>query len=323
MTNQEDVLVHLEGEQRRAVERVVRNERKSNDHAWKWRFYRRVSWSIVAERLRLRLQQAADAARMELPWEHLYVQLDARSRSVSMWFGQHPLPGIVDNDLEVGASMIVSQDPRGGVVVLFFPFESLNLQQSKPKIIWGYFDGPALLTEKTTRVMVRDFLRYGRATSGLMALSSADRRFVELLEERSRTIESKTALAGLHPWTTGTLVLGSLATLALFLTWLNTGDGNRWEPWTGIVALLTGWVAAGAQKVGKTRDDARARALIAEGAEKAERDRRLKEKQEIRERHKKVLPRTFPSVRYKVHLGHGSMRQHGDDSNSSGAPASS
>lgn len=279
MTNQEDALMHLEGEQREGVERVVRNERKSNDHAWKWRFYRRVSWSIVAEGLLRMLQQAADAARIELPWERLYVRLDARSRSVSMWFGQHPLPGIVDADLERGASMVVSQDPRGSVVVLFFPFESLNLQQSKPKVIWGYFDGPELLTEKMKLVMLRDFLRYGRATSGLMAPSSADRRFVETLEERSRAIESNTALVGLHPWATGTLVLGSLATLALFLIWLNTGDGNRWEPWTGIVALLTGWVAAGAQKLGKTRDDARARVLIAEGAEKAERDRRLKEKQ--------------------------------------------
>lgn len=227
-----------------------------------------------------------------------------------MWFGQHPLPGIVDNDREVGASVVVSQDPRGGVVVLFFPFESLSLQQIKPKITWGYFDGPEFLTEKTTRLMVRDFLRYARATSGLMALSSADQRSVELLEERSRAIESTTALGGLHPWTTGTLVLGSLATLALFLTWLNTGDGDTWEPWTGIVALLTGWFAAGAQKLGKTREEARARALIAEYAEKAERDRRLKEKQEMLERREKTSLRTFSSFSYKVHLYHCPIGQH-------------
>lgn len=221
-----------------------------------------------------------------------------------MWFGQHPLPGVINDDLEIGASMVVSQDPRGGVAVLFFPFESLNMQQSKPKVTWGYFDGPELLTENTMRMMVRDFLRYGRATSGLMAVSLADRLVLERLEERSRGLESKTALTGLHPWATGALVLGSLATLVLFLTWLNTGDGNKWEPWTGIVALLTGWVAAGAQMLGRTRDDARARVLAAEDAEKAERDRRLKEKRAMRERRSEEDgARPFPRVSYKVQIG--------------------
>lgn len=288
MTEQSDLRIQHEDDQRRALARVVKSQRKPNDHAWKWRFYRRVSWGIVAEKLRRRLQQAADEARIELPWEHLYVHPDAKSRSVSMRFGQHPLPGIIEDDLEVGASMVISQDSRGGVVILLFPFESLNLQQSKPKVIWGYFDGPELLTEQMTRTIVRDFLRYGCATSGLMSLSLADRLFVEILEERSRALESKTALAGLHPWAMAILVLGSVATLALLVTWFQTKKGDTWEPLTGIVALLTGWVAAGAQKLGKARDEARGRALAAENVEKAERDRRLKEKRELRKRRKHV-----------------------------------
>lgn len=281
MASQEDARTHHEADERRRMQQVVRDERKRTDHAYKWRFYRRVSWYIVAERLCRRFQQAADEARIELPWEHLYVQHDAQSRSVSMWFGQHPLPGVVNGDLEIGASMVVSQDLRGGVAVLFFPCESLNLQQNKPKVIWGYFDGPELLTESSTRKMVRDFMRYGRATSGLMALSSADRLVLEMLEERSLGLESKTTLAGLHTWATGALVLGSLATFALFLTWLNTSDGNKWEPLAGIVALLTGWVAAGAQKLGRARDIGRARALAAEDAEKAERARRLDQRRAL------------------------------------------
>lgn len=277
MTSQKDELMHREDDERENVERIVRSERGPTDYALKWRCYRLVSWSIVAEGLERMLQLAADAARRELPWENLYVKLDLESRCLRMWFGKHPLPGIIKDDIEVGASMVVAQDPRGGVVVLFFPFESQNMQQSKPKVIWGYFDGPQQLTERTKLLMLRDFLRYGRATSGRMASSPADRRFVESLEERSRAIESKTAMVGLHPWATIALVLGSLATLALFMTWLNTGDGNTWEPWTGMVALLTGWVAVGAQKLGKTGDESRARALAFEGAEKAERDRKLKE----------------------------------------------
>ena len=44
-------------------------------------------------------------------------------------------------------------------------------------------------------------------------------------------------------------------------------------------------IAAAAQKLGKSHDDARARALELEAAEKGERDRRLKEKREmVRER---------------------------------------
>lgn len=303
MRNQENVLVQFEGEQRRRVERVVSNERESSDRARKRCFYRRVSWPIVAEGLLRMFRLAADAANKEPFWEQLYVRLDVGSRSVSMWFGKHPIAGIVDDDIEVGASMVVSQDPRGGVVVLFFPCESLNMQQVKPKVIWGYLDGPEQLTEKTKHLMQRDFLRYGRATSGLMAPNAADRRFVELLEERSRAIESNTALVGLHPWAIGTLILGSLATLALFLTWLKAGDGDFWEPLTGLVALMTGWVAVGAQNLGKKRDGSRAKALTAEDAEKAERDRRLKERQSANR--KKAVPCTFPSIKYKIHLGTG------------------
>ena len=47
-----------------------------------------------------------------------------------MWFGHHPLPGVINDDLEIGASMVVSQDPRGGLAVLFFPFESLNVKNN-------------------------------------------------------------------------------------------------------------------------------------------------------------------------------------------------
>lgn len=124
-----------EEDQLKAVTSLVQQHQLPNDRAWKRRFHRRVSWSIVADKLHRRFEHAAEEARKKLPWERLYVEALNRSRRVAMYFGQHPLPGFIEEDVEVGASMAVSQDPRGGVAMLFFPFESLNLQQSKPKVL--------------------------------------------------------------------------------------------------------------------------------------------------------------------------------------------
>lgn len=310
MTAHEDALKDDEAKERARVANVVRGEWHASERALRKRFYRRASWPIVADKLRRRLQHAAEVARSEHPWEHLYVRTDDPSRSVSIWFGKHPLPGVAEEDIEVGASMVISQDSRGGIAVLLFPFESLNLRQRKPKLIWGYFDGPECICEKTILGMVRDFLRYGRATSGLMAASGQDRRTLERLEERSRGFESKTALAGLHPWAFGALVLGSLATLALFIAWLTAGDGDKFEPWTGIVALLTGWTSVWVQRLGRSRDEARARVIAAEDAERAERDRRLESKREMQKDRKRDEPRPPLLLSYKLTIGqHGQVRQ--------------
>jgi hypothetical protein len=242
--------------------------------AIKARYYRRVSWEILADRLQRRFERAAGEAKGAMPWERLYVLQDDASRSVRLFFGNHPVPGIIKDDIESGASLVVSQESRGGVAVLFFPFESNNIRMNKPKLIWAVYDGPQQIHERAIRRMLRDFLAYGRATSALMWPNRADRKRIERLEHRSRVFEGGVELTGLHWAAVATLAMGSITTGALIVVWIITAKGD-WEPWVGLVALVTGWVAAWVQRSQQARDRMMSKAMEIEKIEKDERDRRL------------------------------------------------
>ncbi|WP_157634451.1 hypothetical protein [Variovorax sp. Root318D1] len=266
-----------ERSQVRGIERVLRRQVLATDWAWNWRFYRRVSWAIVADKLEERFRCAAIEAAATMPWEQLYVHRAHSARGVSLFYGVHDLQGIVEHDKEVGASLVVSQDSRGGVIVLFFPFESFNLRLSKPKVIWRALAGPADLSDAVIRSMLRDFIVYSRASSGLMAPMWRDRRRVAILEDRSRRLEGGYARTGVRGTAVAALVVGSLATVSLLGAWIAT-EKAAFEPIAGLVALGTGWIAALVQKLGGAMDRAMSKALEIEAIEREERDRRLEQK---------------------------------------------
>jgi len=257
-----------------AINQLVQSQQLPINRAIRLRIFRRVSWSITADKLQRRFERAAREARHATPWEHLHVSRDDASRSVHLFFGNHPISGIVNNDIEVGASLVISQDALGGVGVLFFPFESLNVRQSKPKLIWGYYDEPQQIYESEIRRMLKDFFIYSRATSALMGVMRCDQKHVEKLEHRSRMFEGGANVKGLHRLAVAILVVGSITTAAVLVAWIVT-EKSSLEPWAGLVALTTGWIAAWVQRSRVALDRQLSKAMDIEKIEGDERDRRM------------------------------------------------
>lgn len=274
-TNALEPAADCEAKHDAAIEGLVQAYGKRSKQALAlWR-HRRVSWSITADRLQRRLECAARAARTAAPWEHLYVMRDDASRSLRLFYGIHPVPGIVEGDLEMGASIVISQSTQGEVAVLFFPFESSNVRQKKVKLIWSHYDGPQQINDFEIRRMLVDFLGYSIATSAIMGSTPRERKLLDRLEYRSRILEGGAERAGLHWPAVATLVIGSIATAALLVAWILTGKAEI-EPWVGLVALGTGWIAAWVQRSQDTFDRQLTSAMEVERIEKSERDRRSK-----------------------------------------------
>jgi hypothetical protein len=242
-------------------------------------FFRRVSWDITADGLQRHFASAAGAAKEARWWENIYVERDDSHRSIRLFFGTHPMPGIHPNDVETGASLTVSQASTANVVVFFFPFESENVRRSKPRLIWGQFDGPQDIHAAATRKMVRDFLVYARVSSGLMAPSWLDRQRIALLEHRSRSLEGGTFALGLQYAAVVSLLIGSaLSATLLALWWIHPDDGKWLEPAVGLVTLMTGWTVLLVQRTRHAVE----KALTREQMDRQEADRRRQLRREKR-----------------------------------------
>jgi hypothetical protein len=152
------------------------------------------------------------------------------------------------------------------VIVLLYPFETSAVRRIKSRVIWSILNGPEALTEGLLLKAIDDFLTYSRVSSVLFKSSRREVSQVSRLERRSRLIEGSEG--GMRLWgaTVGILVVGSVGTGAIYLAWALDQSRGWLEPYAGLTALLTGWVAFRAQ-LGR---DAIDRATAREEAEKAD-----------------------------------------------------
>lgn len=211
------------------------------NRAYMLHWFRRVSWDIVVDRLEREFKTLAHCATGRL--HPLYVYRDDERRLIQLTFGWHPI-GAKPNEIESGAALVVSQGMLGNVLVMLYPFESKNVSRSKSRLIWGHFNGPQDLHPLRVKRMMNDFLLYAAVTSAWMATAWIDQKRVEGFEQRSRRIESGLGWLGQPHAAVATLAAGSFATVLIYVAWIRLGDaGDILEPWAGLIALLTGWVA--------------------------------------------------------------------------------
>lgn len=234
------------------------------------RQHRLVSWSVVADRVERHFSAAAQSSRA-FPWfERLYCFRDDGHRTVQLAFGQHPVPSVGAMDIERGATLVVSQNVLGGVIVLFYPFETRSSHRAKGRVIWGVLDGPEDLSEGLLLKILDEFLTYCRVSSVLFGHSWWDALRVSWLEHKSRLFEGSSGGMRLWGTTIATLFAGSLATAGVYMAWALDEQRGWLEPYAGLVALLTAWVAARVQ-FGREAID---KAMAKEEAEKADRAHR-------------------------------------------------
>lgn len=231
------------------------------------RQYRRVSWGIVADRVERHFSTVCRCAQTQSWWEHLYVYRDDDHRTVQLCFGKHPVPSFGSTDIERGATLVVSQNVLGGVIVLFYPFETDAIQRIKSRVIWGVLDGPEELSEGLLLKSIDEFLTYSRVSSVLFSNSCWDVWRASWLEHCSRLFEG--SVGGMRLWgaTIATLIVGSITAASIYIAWALNPELKWPEPWAGLVTLITGWVAFRVQ-LGR---DAVDKAMAREEAEKADR----------------------------------------------------
>lgn len=231
------------------------------------REHRLVSWHIVADRVERHFSAAENSSRAHEWFEHLYSYRDDDRRTVQLFFGSHPIPSTGSKDTERGASLVVSQNVLGGVIVLFYPFETDSVQRIKSRVIWGVLDGPEDLSDGLLLRMLDEFLTYSRVSSILFSSSRLDERRAFWLERNSRLLEGSSGGVRLWAATIATLVVGSLATACIYIAWALDQSRGWLEPYAGLVGLLTAWVAVRVQSGHNAID----KAMAKEEAEKADR----------------------------------------------------
>lgn len=256
-------------EQRQAL--LMKHQREKYARALSQRnirrkLYRLVSWSIVADRVERHFSAASLCSRTQNWFEHLHVYRDDDHRTVQLFFGPHPVPSLGSMQVEHGATLVLSQNALGGVIVLFYPFETDKVQRTKSRVIWRVLDGPEELSQGLILRILDEFLTYSRVSSVLFCSSRLDAWRVSWLEHRSRLIEG--SAGGMRLWgaTIFTLIVGSFATAGIYIAWALEPQRTWAEPYAGLVALVTGWVALRVQ-FGR---DAIDKAMAKEEAEKAD-----------------------------------------------------
>ena len=240
--------------------------------AWRKIYYRRVSWNIVADRIERHFSVAARCSKKQNWFEYLYVHRDDDRRTVQLAFGQHPAYLLGPDEVESGATLVISQNVLGGIIVLFYPFETNTVKRSKPRVIWNVLSGPEELSEGMLLKIIDQFLIYSKVSSVLLGNTRCDTWRVSLLENRSRLIEGSAGGMPLWGATVVTLIIGSLATAGIYLAWALDNSKDWLAPYAGLTALVTGWFAFAVQRGRDAVDEARAR----EDAEKADQARNRK-----------------------------------------------
>lgn len=264
--SRKNICFALTEEQDTSYAETLTAQMASNDAAARRLFYRRVSWDIVADSIELHFRSARDHAANVGWFESMYISRIDERRAIQLFCGQHPIGGAGEHDLESGCTLVVSQSALGSVIVLFYPFESRNVQRKKSRLIWGHFDGPQQLSNSVIARMIEDFLIYERVSSALFAESPADRQHVEKLEDRSRALEGNYTGRWLSREAVRLLEKGTLVVAVLLLWWLAKPDNGQWlEPLVGLCTLIVGWATVRAQKY----KDAIAKAEAREDAERA------------------------------------------------------
>lgn len=259
---------------------VFNKDVKESYQASKRRWYRFVSWSICIDRVQRHFDAVAQECRVSNWMEHLYVSRLDVQRTIQLFFGRHPVTGFpVDKDngmiVEHGATLVVSQGPKGDVIVLMYPFESKKGHLKKPRIIWNHFSSPTELADHVLVEMLQDFLTYARSSSLMMAESPADFKRLEFLENRSRAIEGSSRFFALRNSAFVALICGSTLTAALYLFWAWTGKQDV-EPWAGLATLITGWFVYLFQRTTTALE----KALIKEESENQDREQERRQDME-------------------------------------------
>lgn len=209
-----------------------------------WRRRNRIaSWDIVADRIERHFSAAAQCSRTQVWFENLYMHRNDDHKTVQLSFGQHPVPSFGPMDVERGATLVVSQNVLGGVVILFYPFETRAVQRTKSRVIWRILNGPEELTERLLLKSLDAFLTYSKVSSVLFSSSRWEALQVSRIEHRSRMIEG--SQGGMRLWgaTVATLVVGSIVTAGIYIAWARDPTLSSLEPFAGLAALVTGWIA--------------------------------------------------------------------------------
>ncbi|MBL0729420.1 hypothetical protein [Piscinibacter sp. HJYY11] len=234
-----------------AYEQVVEQQVQANTVAATTRLRRLAAWNHLADLAVRHFNQAEKAAAAGKWFDNLYVLRNNDLRIVQMHMGTHPVKRESDGSLtaEHGATVAISQNHMGSVIILLYPYESSLQRRNVPHLVWELTDEPMTIKASTVVDLVRDFMTYARVSSALLAPSESDRKRIEVLERRSLVLQGKLPAFYLGSRARIALGFGSFFLLCIFANWLrqactDTTPSQVHEPLAGLIALVTGWLAA-------------------------------------------------------------------------------
>jgi len=214
------------------------------------RRYRMLNWSnVLVDCLDRKFEEEIARGFVAAFQEKLYIRHDPQRRSVSLFAGKHP----VGNSLvgagiavEEGAALTVSQGVDGSVAFFLYPFKSELMHRREEKILWGIFNGPDDVRERTIRRAIADAARYWRVSSALDGGSRFDRLYVGYLLLKARLREAaakRTRLAKMAK--IGACFVGAIGFLSAIATLAETSVPRIWSrlhPSTNLgMPVITGW----------------------------------------------------------------------------------
>lgn len=242
----------MKGSVRGAYKNMVRDQVAACISASSTRLGRLRAWDHIATLAVSHFRIAEEAAKAERWFENIYVDRNDKARVVQMHMGSHPVGANHDGSLivERGATVVMSQSATGTVVILLYPYESTTQSRSTPYLIWKLTDDPMTVKAGMLEALVKDFMTYARVSSVLFAPSFSDRERIAKLERRSLVLQEKLPKWHLGRLSWAVLLTGSATLLLTFGAWLwdarqGVEPSACYEPFAGLVALVTGWLTAG------------------------------------------------------------------------------
>ena len=214
------------------------------------RRYRLINWSaVLVDHLDRQFKEAVKRGVVAAFPENLYIWHDPEHRSVTLFAGQHPVGNSLTGTgtaAEGGAALTVSQAVDGSVTVFLYPFSSELMRRTEDRILWGHFQGPDELRERTIKKAIADAARYWRVSSALDGGSRFDRLRVDYLLLKAQLHEAVSK----RSWLAKTVKIGAWLVGAIsFLSALATLGGtsvpqlwSRLHPSTKVtMPVITGW----------------------------------------------------------------------------------